>query len=58
VVNVAACLPESVQPAARKALAEIRTPRTAPTRARLTTHVEQEIDIYLYRIREQPTQKV
>ncbi len=33
-------------------------PTSSATRARLTAHVEQEIDIYLYRIREQPTQKV
>ena len=32
-------------------------PASSATRARLTTHVEEEIDIYLYRIREQPTQK-
>ena len=33
-------------------------PASSATRARLTTHVEEEINIYLHRIREQPTQKV
>ncbi len=33
-------------------------PASSAARARLTTHVEEEIEIYLYRIREQPPQKI
>jgi hypothetical protein len=33
-------------------------PASSAARARLTTHVEDEIEIYLYRIREQPPQTI
>lgn len=33
-------------------------PAPSAARARLTTHAEEEIEIYLYRIREQPPQKI